>query len=106
MIRFSSPNSGDVPMLAAHARMLIEAMGKRADERGVITAKEVPAALALLRAAIDRESANAPPQPDDGDDPEERERRAQYVSLRHRAFPLMQMLERAAKAGKDVTWGI
>lgn len=105
MIRFSSPSSGDVQMLDAHAKQLLDVIGKNIGERGVISASEIPAALSALRAA----SAKDAPQharEEDTDDPDERDRRAQDVSLGRRAFPLVDMLERAAKNGKDVTWGL
>ena len=52
MIRFSSPTSGDVQMLDAHARQLLDVIGKSAGERGVISSGEIPGALSALRSAI------------------------------------------------------
>ena len=105
MIRFSSPTSGDVQMLDAHAKQLLDVIGKSAGERGVITAGEIPGALAALRSAIAKDAPQHV-RDDETDDPEERERQAQDVSLARRAFPLVDMLERAARKGKDVTWGL
>jgi hypothetical protein len=105
MIRFSSPTSGDVQMLDAHARQLLEVIGKSAGERGVIAAAEIPGALAALRSAIAKDAPQHA-HAEDADDPDERDRQAQDVSLGRRAFPLMDMLERAARNGKDVTWGV
>ncbi len=106
MIRFSSPSAGDVQMLQAHAERLIESMGKQAGTRGVITHAEIGGALESLRAAIRKDAAVQTPAVDDSDDPDEKERRAQHVDLGRRAYPLIDMLERASKQGKDVTWGI
>ncbi|WP_411887113.1 DUF1840 domain-containing protein [Hydrocarboniphaga effusa] len=105
MIRFSSPASGDVQMLDAHATQLLDAIGKHAGERGVITAAEIPGALAALRSAIAKDAPQHA-RAEDADDPDERDRQAQDVSLGRRAFPLVDMLERAARKGQDVTWGI
>lgn len=105
MIRFSSEAAGNVDMLDAHAQQLLDALGKPRD-RGVITPDEIPAALARLRAAVQQDRAQAAPPPEDTDDPEERERREQQVDLGRRAYPLIDMLERAAGKRCNVTWGI
>jgi cyclopropane-fatty-acyl-phospholipid synthase len=105
MIRFSSAATGDVNMLDEHAAHLLEAIGKTRGERGVITAEEIPAALAALRAAI---AGDAPrhARPEDTDDPDERQRREHDVDLGRRAYPLIDMLERAVKNNKEITWGV
>lgn len=103
MIRFRSPSSGDVSMLDAHARRLLDLIGKSAGERGVITHEQIPQALAALRAAI---QAEGPPADDDSDDPDENARHDGFVDLGRRAFPLIDMLERAARHREDVTWGL
>lgn len=105
MIRFSSPTSGDVQMLDAHARQLLDVIGKSAGERGVISSGEIPGALSALRSAI-AQDAPQHAREEDADDADELDRRAEDVSLGRRAFPLIDMLERAAKSGKDVTWGV
>lgn len=105
MIRFSSAAAGDIHMLDEHGRQLIDAMGKPRVERGVITAGEIGAVLTRLRAAI-AQDAPQHAHSDDTDDEAERERRQQDVDLGRRAFPLIDMLERAALKNKDVTWGV
>lgn len=105
MIRFSSPAAGDVHMLDEHARRLLDALGKPAGERGVIPPEEIPSALASLRAAIAKDAPQHA-RPEDSDDPEERRRREQDVDLGRRAYPLIDMLERAAKKNKEITWGV
>lgn len=105
MIRFSSSAAGDVNMLDEHGGQLLEAIGKSRGERGVIAAGEIPQALAALRAAITRDAPQHA-KPEDTDDPDERQRREQDVDLGRRAYPLIDMLERAAKKNQDVTWGV
>ena len=105
MIRFSSAATGDVDMLDEHGKHLLEVMGKSAGERGVITSAEIPGVIASLRAAIARDAPQHA-KPEDTDDPDERERRSQDVDLGRRAYPLIDMLERAAKKQRDVTWGV
>jgi hypothetical protein len=98
-------------MLQAHARALLGLIGK-SDEQGIIEPADMPAVLATLRGVPDAlpepsssQAADTPPagraDPDDvpafADEP---------VSLRKRAWPLIQMIERAQAAGKPVVWGV
>jgi len=105
MIKFTSAAAGDISMLDEHGGQLLDAIGKSRGERGVIAAGEIPSALAALRAAIAKDAPQHA-KPEDTDDPDERERRQQDVDLGRRAYPLIDMLERAAKTHKDVTWGV
>jgi hypothetical protein len=103
LITFKSKAAGDINMFSEHAAELLAVMGKQLDPeaapRGIITADEVPTALAKLKAAAD--SARA-------------EQRATQdlpgahlsVSLSQRAYPLIEMLERAAKKPADIVWGV
>jgi hypothetical protein len=105
MIRFSSPAAGDVHMLDEHAQKLLETLGKTSSDRGVISPEQIPGALESLRAAIAKDKPQHA-KPEDSDDPDERQRREQDVDLGRRAYPLIDMLERAAKKNKEVTWGV
>lgn len=90
-------------MFVEHAKALLQVLGKPFDEttapRGIITAAEAPAALEKLKRAADQSLVE---QRETQDLPE-----AQLsVSLSQRAYPLINMLERAAKAKADVVWGV
>jgi hypothetical protein len=103
LITFKSKASGDIPMFAEDAKALLAVVGKEYDQssapRGIITAKEAPAALEKLRQAADQARVK---QREEQDLPEA----ALTVSLAQRAYPLIAMLERAAKADADVVWGV
>jgi cyclopropane-fatty-acyl-phospholipid synthase len=102
MIKFSSKAAGDVFMLDDHGRQLLEIIGKPAQSKGVITPEEIAAALNRLRQAIARDDDAE--QPDTATD--EAAGRDDIVALRRRAFPLMDMLERAQRKNTEVAWGI
>ena len=74
---------------------LLKAMGNSGTVPGALLAADIPAALARLKAA----AGDAPVPTEAGGDREEPK-----VSLRQRAFPLIDLLERAAKAKADVLW--
>lgn len=85
-------------MYAETARALLEAVGKECTARGVFVQYEMLPAAAALRAAIKA----APPPPDEAEEAACRqEKKPLPVSFAQRAWPLLDALERTAKAGPD-----
>ena len=109
MITFKSDAAGNVIMFEDVAQQLLEIMGKRPEKQGIITVEQLPDTIARLkRTAAD---AKAQPKKTDEDDetkldqaPAGGERR--FVTLAHRAVPLIELLERSLKAKKPVVWGV
>lgn len=99
LYKFKSKNAGDVIMLEANGRRVLEVIGKDAGPTGIILAAQMPAAIQALQDAIALEESHDAP-PDDsavhGDAP----------GLRQRAMPFIDMLKRNHQAGTDVTWGV
>jgi len=102
LITFSSKASADITMFADVATALLKHMGQSGVVPGAIVAADVPAALDRLRAAVAEKGAepSGPASADRGREGEER----LPVTLRQRAFPLVTLLEHAAKAKADVMW--
>ena len=101
LYKFKSKNAGDVIMLEANGRKMLEVIGKDAGPTGIVLAAQMPAAIAALQAAIAHEEStqevlDADGEPIKGDAP----------GLRQRAVPFIDMLQRNHKAGTDVTWGV
>lgn len=107
LITFKSKAAADVPMYAEHAKMLLAVIGKSLEPesapRGIIVAADVPAALAKLKGAAD---ASRKTEKERADSQRDAEPQAITVGLAQRAFPLIDMLERAAKDGRDIVWGV
>ena len=102
LVTFKSKAAADIPMYTEHASLLLSIVGKTLEPanapRGIIVATDVPAALDKLKAAVDAARRGDPDQDDEpGPVP---------VGLAQRAFPLIDMLERAARDGRDVVWGV
>jgi hypothetical protein len=98
LYKFKSKAAGDVIMLEANGRRVLEVIGKDAGPRGIILPEQMPAAIAALQAAIALEESR---DQDDKDAPASGE----SLSLRQRAVPFIDMLERNHKAGHEVVWG-
>jgi Domain of unknown function (DUF1840) len=93
LVKFDS-KVGGITMFGDIAVTLLKATGNSGTVPGALLAPDIPAALQRLKAAV----GEAPAEGAGGD------REEPKVSLRQRAFPLIDLLERAAKAQADVLW--
>ena len=99
LYRFKSKNMGDVILLEANGRQILEIIGKNPARQGIILPEQMPAAITALEAAIALEES--------GDDDEEAGGiHAEGVGLHQRALPFIQMLQWNHKAGQEVVWGV
>lgn len=82
------------------AEQLLKLMGHSGTIPSAILAEDIPPALAKLKAAVAQGQAPTADVEalDEGDEQEA------PVSLSQRAFPLIDLLERSAEEGCDVTW--
>ena len=95
LVRFDS-KAGQITMFGDVAVKLLRMMGQSGAIPGAILAADIPGAVQRLRQSVGMEPASAGEQtPDEGETP---------VALSQRAFPLIELLERAAKSGADVIW--
>jgi hypothetical protein len=95
LVRFDS-KAGTLTTFGDVAVKLLKMMGQSGAVPGAILAQDIPSAVARLRQGVGQEpSARAQSNADDNDPP---------VNLSQRAFPLIELLERAAKIDADVIW--
>ena len=102
LITFTTPVHADITMFGDVAKTLIRMMGHSGSVPGALLAEDVPAALERLRTAVEA-NPEAPLNPHRDDD-DDAEARALSVSLKHRALPLIDLLEKAARDEKNVMW--
>jgi len=103
-ITFTTKAAGDVTMLDANAKQVLDLLGKEFGTRGVITAAEAGAAAAKLRAAGSAQRGGNELAPDLEKQAEAAG--ADVVPLHTRVQPFIEMLEAAAKKNKDILWGV
>ena len=109
LVVFRSRAAAEIYMFTESARRIFEIIGKADAPRGVITAEQVPQALALLQAAVDAEREQLKAQADEAEDADRRGEQApapRAITLGQRAFPLLAMLRAAQADGVEVTWGV
>jgi hypothetical protein len=96
LVRFDS-KAGTITMFGDVANRLLRLMGQSGAVPGAILTADIPAAVERLQRAVYNKNEKPAYRntDDDGEPP---------VNLGQRAFPLIELLERAAKAGTDVIW--
>ena len=99
LVTFSCPAYADITMFGDVAVRLLKMMGHSGTVPSALVAKDVPAALQRLQAAVEKERQS--PEPEISAQEEDDEPR---VSLPHRALPLVELLKAAAKAEVNVMW--
>jgi hypothetical protein len=99
LIKFDS-KVGTLTMFGEPALQLLRMMGHSGTVPSAILPADIPAALAKLRDALDS-YVEPPPQ---AKSPQEEEEVKNWVPLRKRAFPLIQLLEEAARKDAAVMW--
>ena len=97
LYKFKSKEAGDVIMLEANGRQILEIIRKDPGPKGIILPEQMPAAIAALEAAIALENSG---------DEEVGGIPAEGVGLHQRALPFINMLRVNYTAGKDVVWGV
>ena len=104
LYKFKSRAAADLIMLEPQGRQIVTLIGKTPGANGIVTAAQIPAAIAALEAAVAADEAQ--PALDDEADETASEERKDTVRLRQRAAPFIDMLKRSAAENVDVVWGV
>ncbi|MDR7306067.1 DUF1840 domain-containing protein [Rhodoferax saidenbachensis] len=108
LYKFKSKATSDVIMLEPNGRQILQIWGKfeeGAPAKGILLPEDMPAAKAALEAAIATEEAQRAQTALEAQDRGEDTHAPAGVSLRQRATPLLDMLQRSQKAQKEIVWG-
>lgn len=103
LYRFKSRATAPLIMLGRSGERLLKLIGKSPSTHGIIEAAAMPRAVDMLMTAIEEEEADPHPAVgDDAGDPDGAT--GEGVSLRQRAWPLIDMMERCHAGGDDIVW--
>ena len=103
LYKFKSKATADLIMLEPNGKQILRIIGKEPAIKGIVEVAEMPQCIEALRRAVELEE-----DAKDSEDIKNTKSAAAHdrpVSLRQRAAPFIEMLQRAHKAGKDVVWG-
>jgi hypothetical protein len=96
LVKFDS-EAGQILMFGDVAVALLKMMGQSGVVPGAIVAPDIPSALEKLRQGVEAQAHHPRARRDD-------ETEEPDVTLRQRAVPLIELLDRAAKQAKNVMW--
>jgi Domain of unknown function (DUF1840) len=104
--KFKSKAAGDVIMMGPAGDEVLRLIGKPAAPQGIIDVAAMPAAItAIERAVAADEAARAQAEKDAADEGRKLGAR-DGVTLRQRAWPLVEMMKRSIGEGADIVWGV
>ena len=104
--KFKSKAAGDVIMMGPSGDQVLRILGKEPGPKGIIEPDAMPAAVTALERAIQadddaRRQAEADAAAEGRTLPP-----SESVTLRQRAWPLVEMMKRAHADGKEIVWGV
>ena len=103
LYKFKSRATADLIMLEPQGRQIVALIGKTPGASGIVTAAQIPAAIAALEAAVAADEARPPVEDAEGGAAADEDK--EVVRLRQRVAPFIDMLKRSAAQDMDVVWG-
>jgi hypothetical protein len=104
--KFKSKAAGDVIMLDASGDQVLRILGREPAAKGILEVAAMPAAMQAIEAAVvqdelERRQAQAEAAAEGRSLPPR-----ETVTLRQRAWPLLEMIKRSHAAKADIVWGV
>jgi hypothetical protein len=111
LYKFKSKVTGDLIMLEPNGRQILtldrqRTMRTRPAQGHPAAGRTMPAAIAALTQAIEADEVALRQRIEKAKADGETLARSDVVSLRQRAVPFIEMLQRCHKADADVVWGV
>lgn len=95
LVKFTSRSYADITMFGDVAKDMLNAMGLSGTIPGALNPQDIPRALENLQAAVARSKSEPVEQGDD---------ESFQPGFAQRALPLVELLQAALEADKDVMW--
>ena len=106
LYKFKSKVAGDVIMLAASGDQVLRILGREPSPQGILEVAAMPAAMQAIEAAVvEDEQARQQAQAEAAAEDKPLAPR-DAVTLRQRAWPLLEMIKRSHAARADIVWGV
>jgi hypothetical protein len=103
--KFKSKSTGDLIMLGPVGDQMLRIIGKEPAAQGIVAAAALPAAIAALEQAVAADEAARRGDSENAED-DRPGGGGDKVSLRQRAWPLVEMMRRAQREQADIVWGV
>ena len=104
--KFKSKAAGDVIMMGPAGDDVLRVIGKAPAATGIIEVASMPAAIAALEQAIAADEAARAQAEQDAAAEGSKLAPRDGVTLRQRAWPLVEMMKRSIGENAEVVWGV
>ena len=106
LYKFKSKAAGDLIMTAPNGDQILRLIGREPAPKGIFLPEQMPAAIAALQAAVAEDEAQRRADEQEAAAAGKTLPPREGVSLRQRAWPLIEMMKRAQAAGQEIVWGV
>ena len=104
--KFKSKAAGDVIMMSASGDQVLRILGREPAAKGILEVAAMPAAIQAIEAAVMQDEQVR--QQAEAEAAAEGKPLAPHesVTLRQRAWPLLEMIKRSHAAQAEIVWGV
>lgn len=107
LYKFKSKATGDLIMLQANGRQVLEIIGKdTSSPSGILLPPQMAAAITALEAAVLKEEQAQQSLIEEAKARGETLPRFEAIALRQRTLPFIDMLRRCLKEDQEIVWGV
>lgn len=103
--KFKSAAAADVIMMGPNGDQLLRLMGREPGPQGIVTQAQLGAAISALDQAVAEDEAEFARLQAEAQAAGEPAPKREGISLRQRAWPLLEMMRLSLAQGQDVIWG-
>jgi hypothetical protein len=104
--KFKSKAAGDVIMMGPNGDEVLRIIGKSPSPQGIIEPAAMPAAVKAIEDAVAVDEAQRKQAEQEAAAEGRRPPARDGVTLRQRAWPLVDMMKRAHGADQEIVWGV
>jgi hypothetical protein len=104
--KFKSKAAGDLIMMGPSGDQVLRIIGKEPAAQGIIEPAAMPAAMAAIERAVAQDEAERARAEREAREDGRTLAPREGVSLRQRAWPMIEMMKRAHAADNEIVWGV
>jgi Domain of unknown function (DUF1840) len=104
--KFKSKAAGDLIMMGPSGDQVLRIIGKEPAAQGIIEPAAMPAAMAAIERAVAQDEAERARAEREAREDGRTLAPCEGVSLRQRAWPMIEMMKRAHAADNEIVWGV
>lgn len=104
--KFRSKAAADVIMMGPAGDQVLRLMGRQPSAQGIVDLESLPAAISALERGVADDEAEFARLQLEAQERGEPVPQRQGISLRQRAWPLLELMRRSHAAGQDMVWGV